>query len=399
MNESEIIDIEQKMMANTYSKRPIVLTKGRGAQLWDINGKKYIDCMGAYGVALIGHSHPKIVQAIKDQAEKLISCHGTYYNEVRSELLSKLTSVTPKGVNKAFLSTSGAESVECAIKLARKHTGKTEIISMMGAFHGKSMGALSATWRKRYRQSFQPLIPGFKFVPFGRPDAVRKAITDDTAAVIAEPIQGEGGIKVPPKGFLKEVREICTQKEILFIVDEIQTGFGRTGKFFACEHEKVIPDVMCIAKAVAGGFPMGITVAREDVMSSLRLGDHGSTFGGNPLACAAASATIDVIIEERLPERAETLGNHFKEILDAISEEHRTIRESRGLGMMLAMESRFDVLNMILDLMDRGVLVIDAGRNILRFLPPLVITKEQIEQATGILESVVQDEEERRIRH
>jgi acetylornithine/LysW-gamma-L-lysine aminotransferase len=399
VNESEIIDIEQKMMANTYSKRPIVLTKGRGALLWDINGKEYIDCMGAYGVALIGHSHPKVVQAINDQAEKLISCHGTYYNDIRSELLNTLTSITPKGVNKAFLSTSGAESVECAIKLARKHTGKTEIISMMGAFHGKSMGALSATWRKRYREPFQPLIPGFKFVPFGRPEAVINAITDETAAVITEPIQGEGGIKVPPQGFLKELREICTQKEILFIVDEIQTGFGRTGKFFACEHEEVIPDVMCIAKAVAGGFPMGITVAREDVMTSLGLGDHSSTFGGNPLACAAAKATIDVLIEEKLPERAKTLGNHFKEILDAISEEHRIVRESRGLGMMLAMEFRFDVLNMLLDLMNRGVLVIDAGRNILRFLPPLVITKEQIEQATEVLELVVQDEEERRIRH
>ncbi len=367
--------------------------------LWDISGKEYIDCMGAYGVALIGHSHPRVVQAIKDQAERLISCHGTYYNDIRSEFLSKLTSVTPKGINKAFLSSSGAEAVECAIKLARKNTGKTEIISMMGAFHGKSMGALSATWRERYRQPFEPLVPGFKFVPFGRAEAVREAITDDTAAVITEPIQGEGGIKVPPEGFLKEVREICTQKNTLLVVDEIQTGFGRTGRFFACEHEGIIPDIMCIAKAVAGGFPMGITVAREDIMSSFGLGDHGSTFGGNPLACAAASATIDVLIEENLPERAETLGNYFKEILNGISEEHKIIRESRGLGMMLAMESRFDVLNMILDLIDKGVLVIDAGRNILRFLPPLVITKEQIAQALELLESVVRDEEERRIRH
>ena len=396
MNEKEIIDIEQKMMANTYSKRPIVLTRGKGALLWDISGKEYIDCMSAYGVALIGHSHPRVVQAIKDQAEKLISCHGTYYNDVRSELLSKLTSVTPKGINKAFLSSSGTESVECAIKLARKHTGKTEIISMMGAFHGKSMGALSATWRERYRKPFEPLVPGFKFVPFGKAEAIIKAISDDTAAVITEPIQGEGGIKVPPEGFLKEVREICTQKNILLVIDEVQTGFGRTGRFFACEHEGVIPDIMCIAKAVAGGFPMGITVAREDVMSSLGLGDHGSTFGGSPLACAAACATIDALIEERLPERAETLGRYFKEKLNGISEEHRIIRESRGLGMMLAMESRFDVLNMILDLVEKGVLVIDAGRNILRFLPPLVITKEQIKQVAEILESVVQDEEKRR---
>src|SRR3989304_934479 len=259
MNEKEIMETEKKLMANVYSKRPVTIVKGKGATVWDINGKEYIDCTGSYGVCIIGHCHPKIVEAVKKQAEKLISCHGSFYNDARSEFLQKITQITPEGLNKVLLSNSGAEAVEGAIKLARKFTGKPEIIAMMGAFHGKTMGALSATWDKKYREPFQPLVPEFKHVPPDNLEKVKEAITEKTAAIIAEPIRGEGGIRVPPDDFLQGIRETCDEKNVLLIFDEVQTGFGRTGKLFACEHWSVIPDVLCLAKPVAGGWPLGGT--------------------------------------------------------------------------------------------------------------------------------------------
>lgn len=389
MNEQEIIDLEEKLMANVYSKREKVLTRGRGALVWDINGKEYIDCTGSYGVSIVGHCHPKIVEAVKRQVETLISCHASFYNDVRSELLQKIIRIAPKGLNKVFLSNSGSESVECAIKLARKFSGKPEIIAMVGAFHGKTMGALSATWKQKYRGPFEPLVPGFKHVPPDNLEKVKEAITEKTAAILVEPIRGEGGIRMPSEDFLPGLREICDETGVLLIFDEVQTGFGRTGKVFACEHWNVVPDVLCLAKSVAGGLPMGATFAREDVMASLQRGEHSSTFSGNPLVCAAASAAIDVLVEEKLPERAATLGKYFMGKLEALSEKHKIVREVRGLGLMIGMETRFDVYNIILGCMDRGVLVLDAGRNVLRFLPPLVIEKEQIDRVVGVLDLVL----------
>lgn len=397
MNEDEVISIEESLMANVYSKRPIVLAKGRGALVWDINGKEYIDCMGSYGVCIVGHSHPKVVEAIKKQAESLISCHGSLYNEARSTLLQKITSIAPKGLNKVFLGNSGAESIECALKLARKFSGKPEIIAMMGAYHGKTMGALSATWNKKYREPFEPLIPGFKHVlPFNI-QKMRETVTEKTAAVIVEPIQGESGVKVPPDGFLKALREICDEKGILLIFDEIQTGFGRTGKIFACEHWNVVPDILCLAKSVAGGLPIGVTIAEEEIMSSFKIGEHTSTYGGNPLTCAAACAAIDVMVEERLPERAAKLGAYFKERLEGLETRHGIIREVRGLGLMIGVELRFDVLSVLTKSANNGVLLLDAGRNVLRFLPPLVIEEEQIDNVIAVLDEVLEDEEHGRL--
>ncbi len=396
MNEKEIIETENKLMANVFAKRPVVITRGKGALVWDINGKEYVDCTSSYGVALLGHSHPKIVAAVCAQAEKLISCHAGYYNEKRTEFLQKLTSITPRGLTKAFLSNSGAESVECAIKLARKYSGKPEIIAMMGAFHGKTMGALSVTWDKKYREPFQPLVPEIKHVPPDNLEKVREAVSEKTAAILVEPIRGEGGIRVPPDGFLKGLREICDEKNILLIFDEVQTGFGRTGKLFACEHWGVIPDVMCLAKPLAGGLPLGVTVAREDVMSSLKVGEHSTTYSGSPLVCAAGCAAIDVLLEEKLVERAATLGAYFKSELEKLQSTHRIVKEVRGLGLMLGMEMKFDVLNLLLKAMDKGVLVLDAGRNVLRFLPPLVISKEQIDKVISVLDSVLEEEENAR---
>jgi LysW-gamma-L-lysine/LysW-L-ornithine aminotransferase len=396
VNEKEIMDIETRYLANVFSKKPVVLTRGKGALVWDINGKEYIDCSTSYGVALLGHCHPKVVAAIQTQAEQLITCHSTYYNDKRAEFIKKLVAITPKSLDKAFLSNSGAESVECAIKLARKYTGKPEIIALMGAFHGKTMGALSATWDKKYREPFMPLIPEIKHVAPDNPEKIREAITEKTAAVLMEPIRGEGGVRIPPDGYLQAVRQICDEKHILLMLDEVQTSFGRTGKLFGCENWGVIPDVMCLAKPFAGGLPIGITVANENIMSSLKIGEHSTTFSGSPLVCAAGCAAIDALIEEKLADHAVEMGRYFKAGLESLQTEHKIIKEVRGLGLMLGMELRYDVLNVIQKAAQRGVLVLDAGRTVVRLLPPLVINNKQIDRAIAVLDEVIGEEEHER---
>jgi acetylornithine/LysW-gamma-L-lysine aminotransferase len=396
VNEKEVIDIETRYLANVFSKKPVVFTRGKGALLWDINGKEYVDCSSSYGVAALGHCHPKIVAAIKAQAEQLITCHSCYYNDKRAEFIQKLVNITPKGLDKAFLSNSGAESVECAIKLARKATGKTEIIGAMGAYHGKTMGALSLTWDKKYREPFMPLVPDMKHVAPDNSDKIREAITDKTAAVIMEPIRGEGGIRVPPEGYLKQVQEICNEKGVLLILDEVQSGFGRTGKLFACQNWNVTPDIMCLAKPFAGGLPIGITVAREDLMSTLKVGEHSTTFSGSPLVCAAGCAAIDTLLEEKLADNAAVNGKYFKAQLEALAAKHKIVKEARGLGLMLGMELRYDVYGVILKTLNRGVLVIDAGRTVVRILPPLIINKEQIDRAVKALDEALGEEENER---
>jgi acetylornithine/LysW-gamma-L-lysine aminotransferase len=396
VNEQEIISTEDKLMANVFSKKPIVLTKGKGALVWDINGKEYIDCTGSYGVALLGRSNPRVVNAVCDQASKLISCHASVYNDKRSEFLQKLVNIAPKGLNKAFLSNSGAESIECAFKLARKYTGKPEIIAVMGGYHGKTMGALSATWEKKYREPFLPLVPEIKHVSPDNLDKIREAITEKTAAVIVEPVRGEGGIRVTPTGYLVGLRKLCDEKNVLLILDEVQTGFGRTGKLFACEHEGIVPDILCLAKPVAGGLPIGETLAKENIMASFKGGEHTTTFSGSPLVCAAGCAAIDVLIEEQLAEKAAVNGKYFKAKLEELQSKHSSVKEVRGLGLMLGIELKFEVLNVIIKAMKQGVLVLNAGRTVIRFLPPLVITKEQIDKAVAVIDAVIGEEEHAR---
>jgi LysW-gamma-L-lysine/LysW-L-ornithine aminotransferase len=396
MTEREIIDSENRLMANVFGKKQIVITKGKAATVWDINGKEYVDCMGSYGVALLGHCHPRIVAAIKAQADQLISCHASMYNDKRSKFLQKLTEITPEGLNKTFLSNSGAESIECAIKLARKYTGKPEIISIMGAFHGKTMGALSATWDKKYRDPFLPLVPEFKHVPPDSIEKMKEAISPKTAAILLEPIRGEGGIRIPPEGYLQGLRQLCDEREILLILDEVQTSFGRTGKLFGCQNWGVTPDIMTLAKPFAGGLPIGITVAKENVMSALKIGEHSTTFSGSPIVCAAGSAAIDALIEEKLVDKAFTTGKYFKVELEKLQQKHKIVKEVRGLGLMLGMELRFDVFNIIQRCTEKGILILDAGRNVLRFLPPLVITKEQVDKTITVLDQVLGEEESAR---
>ena len=394
----DIVRKENESMAKVYWKRPLTINLGEGAILWDGDGKRYIDLTSNYGVAITGHCHPKVVEAIKAQTEKLLSCHGTFYNETRSNFLEKLISVAPNGMDRAFLSNSGTESVEFAFKLARRSTGKTGFIATMGGFHGKTMGALSATWNKKYRTPFLPLVPGFKHVPYGNSERMAQAIDDDTAAIIVEPIQGESGINVPPEDYLPQLRELCDDRGVLLILDEIQTGMGRTGKWFACQHHGITPDIICISKAVASGLPMGVTIATENVMSKLKMGDHSSTFGGGPIACAAAGATIDVIKEEGLVERAAKNGDYLMGKLRGLAEKYKIIREVRGRGLMIGMELRFDVLKIIMGALERGVLVLDGGRTVVRMLPPLVIDRGQIDTAVSVLDQTLEAEQAERLR-
>jgi len=390
------MDIENRYMANVFSKKPVVLTRGQGSLVWDINGKEYIDSTSSYGVAALGHCHPKIVEAIKAQADQLITCHSCYYNDKRAEFIEKLVKITPKGLNKAFLSNSGAESIECAMKLARKATGKTEIIALMGSYHGKTMGALSATWDKKYRTPFLPLVPDIKHVPPDNADKIEEAITENTAAVLMEPIRGEGGIRVPPNGYLQKVREICNKSGVLLILDEVQTSFGRTGKLFGCQNWDITPDIMCLAKPFAGGLPVGITVAKENIMAAFKVGEHSTTFSGSPIVCATGCAAIDVLVEEKLADKAASDGKYFKNKLEDLATKHKIIKEIRGLGLMLGIELRYDVYGVIAKMLNKGILVIDAGRTVVRMLPPLIITRPQIDLIITALDTALGEEENER---
>jgi acetylornithine/LysW-gamma-L-lysine aminotransferase len=386
---------EDRNLSNLYQKFPVRIERGKGAYVWDTSGKEYIDCMGGYGVALVGHCNPRVVEAIKNQAEKLIVCHMSLYNDTREDFLTKTAAIAPQGLNKIFFSNSGAEAVEAALKFSRRYTGKPGIISMNGGYHGKTFGALSVTYSEKYRKPFMPLLEGVKFLPYTNPN-IEDAIDDSTGTVIVEPIQGETGIILPPDRLLQNMREVCTKHNIILIFDEIQSGFGRTGKMWAGEHWKTVPDIMCLAKGIAGGVPIGLTLCKPEIVEAMRVGEHSSTFGGNPLACAAGSATIEALIEDKLVENAAALGNYFKEGLLILKDRHKIVREVRGIGMMLAVELRFDVKNVLLDGIRNGLLMLYSGKNILRLLPPLVMEKRTVSTALEIIDNLLLEEGKRR---
>jgi LysW-gamma-L-lysine/LysW-L-ornithine aminotransferase len=387
---------EDEYLAKLYQRFPINIAAGKAAKVWDTSGKEYIDCMGGYGVALVGHSNDKIIKAIKDQAEKIIACHMSVYNDTRLNFLEKLAEIAPEGLSKTFFSNSGAEAVEAALKFSRKYTGKTGIIAMSGAYHGKTFGALSVTYNEKYRKSFMPLLENIKFVPYNDPNKLEETIDNNTGTIILEPIQGETGIIVPRDGLLQEIRRICNQYNLVLIFDEIQTGLGRTGRMWAGENWNTVPDIMCIAKGIAGGVPMGLTLAKPEIMQVMTIGDHSSTFAGNPLACAAAIATLDVISEDKLIDNALRTGKYFKDGLLALSDRHKIIREVRGLGMMLAVELRFDVKDILFDGIKNGLLMLYSGRNIIRLLPPLVMDEMIVSEALKTMDQLLTKEEKRR---
>ncbi len=388
--------IEDDIMGNLYQRFPVTIEKGEGSHVWDVNGKEYIDCMGGYGVALVGHRNPRVVEGIKKQLDKIITVHSSLYNKTRETFLESLIKIAPNGLTQVHLNNSGAEAVEAAIKFARKYTGKKGMVAMKGSYHGKSMGALSLTFNPKYRKSFSPLIEKVSFSTFGDIDSLHSSIDDDTGFVIMEPIQGESGIHVAPEGFLQEARKICDEKGILLIFDEIQAGLGRTGRMWASEHWNTVPDIMCLAKGIAGGVPMGATLVRPEILACITKGEHSSTFGGNPLSCAAGIATIQALTEDGLVGNAEKMGKIFHEGLNRLKEKYKIIREVRGKGLMIGVEMKFEVKDILLDGIKNNVLFLYSGRNVLRFLPPLVINEEDISKVLEKLDNLFKKEEERK---
>jgi acetylornithine/LysW-gamma-L-lysine aminotransferase len=388
MTQDEIIRVEDCYDSGLAPKQPIALVRGAGARVWDAQGRVYIDCIGGHGVANVGHANAAVTRALTEQAQRILACPAGFYNDRRAELLEALIRIAPPGLERAFLCNSGTEAVEAALKFARLSTGRTKVVAAMRGFHGRTFGALSASWRKTYRQPFEPLVPGFEFVPFNRPERMERAVDGQTAAVILEVVQGEGGV-IPGEGdYLRGVQALCREQGALFIADEVQTGFGRTGKMFASEHHHLEPDLICLAKAIAGGLPMGA------VLIGGRVGDltpksHGTTFGGNPLACAAALAAIRFIESERLPQHAAERGAQLMDGLRVI--DSPLVREVRGLGLMVAAELKTQAGPYLTALAERGVLALTAGANVMRFLPPLVITPQDVDtvvdQVAAVLEA------------
>jgi len=388
---------EDQYLGNLYQRFPVTIEKGLGSHVWDTDNKEYIDCMGGYGVALVGHRNERVVNAIKTQLDKIITVHSSLYSKTREEFLENLMKIAPKGLSQVHLNNSGAESIEAAIKFARKFTGKKGMIAMNGSYHGKSLGALSLTFNPKYRKSFQPLVDKVSFSPYGDIDKLQNTIDDDTAFIILEPIQGESGIHVPPDGFLQKVRKICDENEILLIFDEIQSGLGRTGRMWASEHWETSPDILCLAKGIAGGVPMGATLVRPDILSVMNKGEHSSTFGGNPLSCSAGTATIQALTQDGLIDNAEKMGKKFRDGLNILKSKHGIIREIRGKGLMIGIELKFEVRDILLEGIKKGVLLLYSGRNILRLLPPLVITDDDVTKSLDILDELLTNEEDRRI--
>ncbi len=382
----DYIALEDAHTSGFYKKQPVVLVRGQGAKVWDVEGREYIDCTSGHGVANVGHANPYVAEAVARQASRLITCSELFYNDVRAELLATLARITPPGLRRAFLCNSGTEAVEGALKIARLVTGRKNFVAAMRSFHGRTFGALSATWRKEYREPFEPLVPGFSFVPFNNLEAMERAVNQETAGVILEIVQGEGGVILGNGDYLRSVQEICRRNNALFIVDEVQTGFGRTGKMFACEHHGLEPDLLCLAKGLGGGIPFGAIMIHE------RLGEmpkrlHGSTFGGNPLACAAALAAIRYLEEHDLPARAAQLGEYFLGRLRQI--ESPLIREVRGIGLMVGIELKKEATPYLEALAREGVLALSAGPTVIRLLPPLVITKEELDRVVEALRKVL----------
>jgi acetylornithine/LysW-gamma-L-lysine aminotransferase len=377
-------ELEQTHELAVYPRRDIVLVRGKGARLYDEKGNEYIDCAANVGVSNIGHGNEAVAKAVNAQYLELGNCYSMFYNPVRARLAEKLIAIAPGRLNKVFFCNSGAEAIEAALKFARASTGKKEIIACMRGFHGKTMGALAATWGPEYQKPFAPMLPGLKHVPYNNIAKLEAALGDDTAAVLLEPVQGEGGVRVGRKQYFEEVRDLCDANNVLLIMDEVQTGFGRTGTLFACE-QFAVPDILCLAKAIAGGLPMGAVLCSEKIKVPVK--SHTSTFGGNPTTCAAALASLNVIETEGLVENAKILGEYFLGELRQI--ESKKVREVRGLGLMIGIELKEKAGPYVQKLMEQSVIALLAGATVIRLLPPLVISKKEIDTVVSALKDIL----------
>ncbi len=389
MSIEELIKKEEKYLANVYSRYEVAFTMGRGVYLYDTEGREYLDFIAGIATVNLGHCHESVVEAVSEQLKKLMHTSNLYYIIPQIEVAEILYEIT-KGF-KSFFCNSGAEANEAAIKLARRYTGKKEIIATVNSFHGRTLGSLSATGQEKYKKPFEPLVPGFKHVEFNNIEALERAISRDTAAVILEPIQGEGGVIVPDDDYLRAVREICDEKNVLLILDEVQTGMGRTGEIFAYMLYKAEPDIFTLAKALGNGFPIGAMLAREEVMNAFKKGDHASTFGGNFLACTAAKATLSVLLKEKIYKNAEKVGKYFISELKKLKNEYDFIKEVRGKGLMIGVELSIDGREIVNKALEKGLLINCVHDKILRFLPPLIINKKHVDRAINILKEIFEE--------
>ena len=394
MSEKEIMALTSEYIMNTYKRFPIVLVNGSGVNVWDINGKEYLDFAAGIAVCSLGHSHPQVIAAVKEQVEKLTHVSNLYYTEPQAQLAKLL--VDNSFADKVFFCNSGAEANEAAIKLARKYAhenmgpDKFELITMKDSFHGRTMATITATGQEKFQFGFTPLLEGFKYVPFNDLQALEATISGKTCGIMLEPIQGEGGVNIPDDNYLDSVREICDRHGILLIVDEVQVGMGRTGKLFAYEHSGIKPDIMTLAKALGNGYPIGAMLATDKIAKAFVPGNHASTFGGNPLATAAANATVKIMLQEGILEHCQKMGDYFLLQLKKLQQKHKIIQGVRGTGLMLAAQLNIESGDIVNECLQRGLLIISAGSKTLRFVPPLIITMGDIDQAIGVLDEVME---------
>jgi len=378
--------LESEMESGAVTKRGIEIVRGEGCHVWDSDGRMFLDMGASYGVCNVGHCDPRVVQAIEAQARELMYVSSSYDNPARGELMERLLSVSPEGMSRVFLCNSGTEAVEAAIKFAVKRTGRKGLVAAKRAFHGRTMGSLSLTFNPSHREGLDGILPKVDFVNYGDAADLERAITEDTAALVLEPIQGEGGVHVPPDGYLLEARRVCDQKGAVLVIDEVQTGLCRTGDFFATMHDGVTPDILCVGKSLGGGLPIAAAVL-SDGIGEMPKGSHGSTFGGNPLACAAAAAALEVMEDERLDLRAAELGERFIEGLRGIG--HPAIREVRGRGLMIVLELKTRAGPVLSALLENGVAAIPTGATVIRFLPPLVVGEGESDRCIDSVKEVL----------
>lgn len=387
-----IIEQYKKYVVPTYTRLPIVLVKGKGARVWDSQGKEYLDFFPGWAVSGLGHCHPAVVKAIKAQAEKILHVSNNYYNLLQADLAKEIIKHSFEG--KVFFANSGAEANEAAIKLARRYFSlvkgqeKFEIISMENSFHGRTLATITLTGQRKYQEGFAPLPQGFKYAPFNNLDALKASVTDKTAGIIIELIQGEGGINVADKDYISQVRQLCWEKEILLIIDEVQTGIGRTGTMFAFKQFGITPDIMTLAKSLGGGMPIGATVVAKEYADVLQPGTHASTFGGSPIVCAAGLAVFEAIKKEKLLANTRGMGKYLFDLLTALKDKYNFIKQVRGMGLMLGVELEMAGRDVVQGCIDKGLLINCTHDKVLRIMPPLGVTRQQIDKAIGILDEV-----------